>query len=542
MSYLALYRKYRPIDFDSVYGQNDTVTVIKNAIINNKISHAYLFSGPRGTGKTTIAKIIARLVNCENLDNGNACGKCYNCCNFLNSNDIVEIDAASNNGVDEIREIREKVNLVPCNSKYKVYIIDEVHMLTNQAFNALLKTLEEPPKHVIFILATTEPHKIPLTISSRCQKFSFSRISDDNIVERLKFIAKNEKIKVDNDSLYEIARISDGGMRDAINLMDQLAAYNNSVITIDDIYSINGSVSYDDIYKLLIFIKNNEKQNIINYVDNINKNGCDIKKFIEELIVFIKDIIVFINTGNLSNIEIKNDNIKKSADIFDLNELYEFIEYLNNQLNSIVYSTHSQIIFMTVLLKYANKFEYKNQNNNKIISREIISDNNKKNISREINESVKENNSTINIDIRINNAFATASKKILNDFKDKWNLINNYLTDNNYSVVSGLLVDANIVVASDKYVILTSNLESIVDRLNENRIKVEDFLKIILKRELKIVAITEDNWSSKKREYINNIKNGYKYVIKEEFNNKISEESPVDKLIDIIGDDLLDYK
>ena len=258
MSYLALYRKYRPIDFDSVYGQNDTVTVIKNAIINNKISHAYLFSGPRGTGKTTIAKIIARLVNCENLDNGNACGKCYNCCNFLNSNDIVEIDAASNNGVDEIREIREKVNLVPCNSKYKVYIIDEVHMLTNQAFNALLKTLEEPPKHVIFILATTEPHKIPLTISSRCQKFSFSRISDDNIVERLKFIAKNEKIKVDNDSLYEIARISDGGMRDAINLMDQLAAYNNSVITIDDIINPISSPITEKMKSVVFMLKVNK--------------------------------------------------------------------------------------------------------------------------------------------------------------------------------------------------------------------------------------------------------------------------------------------
>ena len=202
MSYLALYRKYRPKNFDDVCGQEEIVTVIKNAIVNNKVSHAYLFSGPRGTGKTTIAKIIGRLVNCENLVDGNPCGKCYNCVNFMNSNDIVEIDAASNNGVDEIRELRDKVNLVPNNAKYKVYIIDEVHMLTNQAFNALLKTLEEPPGHVIFILATTEPHKIPLTIASRCQKFRFSKIDENKIVDRLKFIADQEKVTASLDVFY----------------------------------------------------------------------------------------------------------------------------------------------------------------------------------------------------------------------------------------------------------------------------------------------------------------------------------------------------
>ena len=240
MSYLALYRKYRPVDFDNVYGQEEVVTVIKNAINNNMVSHAYLFCGPRGTGKTTIAKIIARMVNCENLIDGKPCGKCYNCINFLNSNDIVEIDADSNNGVDEIRELRDKINLVPSNAKYKVYIIDEVHMLTTQAFNALLKTLEEPPAHVIFILATTEPHKIPLTIASRCQKFRFTKINSKKIVDRLREIAKLENIAIDEDALYEIARISDGGMRDAINFLDQLVAYDNKVITLDDIYKVNG--------------------------------------------------------------------------------------------------------------------------------------------------------------------------------------------------------------------------------------------------------------------------------------------------------------
>ena len=291
MSYLALYRKYRPVDFNSVYGQEEVVTVLKNAIISGKISHAYLFCGPRGTGKTTIAKIIARLVNCDNLVDGNPCGKCYNCLNYLNSNDIVEIDAASNNGVDEIRELRDKINLVPSNAKYKVYIIDEVHMLTTQAFNALLKTLEEPPSHVIFILATTEPHKIPLTIASRCQKFRFSKIDDAKIVARLSEICKLEDISIDNDSLFEIARLSDGGMRDAINFLDQLVAYSSDDIKIDDVYKVNGSVSYAELFNLLTYIINNDKVKIIEFIDDLNASGKDINKFLEELLIFLKDVI-----------------------------------------------------------------------------------------------------------------------------------------------------------------------------------------------------------------------------------------------------------
>ena len=318
MSYLALYRKYRPVDFDNVYGQDEVVTVIKNAIVNNKLSHAYLFCGPRGTGKTTIAKIIAKMVNCDNLIDNKPCGKCYNCQHFLNSNDIVEIDAASNNGVDEIRELKDKINLVPSNAKYKVYIIDEVHMLTTQAFNALLKTLEEPPAHVIFILATTEPHKIPLTISSRCQKFRFTKINSTKIVDRLKEIAKLENIKIEPDALFEIARISDGGMRDAINFLDQLVSYNSKDITLDDIYKVNGSVSYNDIYLLLKAIYDNNKIEIIDFFDTFNDSGKDINKFSSELIVFLKDIILFKNTKLLSDIDVKNENIKLVDNLYSV--------------------------------------------------------------------------------------------------------------------------------------------------------------------------------------------------------------------------------
>ena len=449
MSYLALYRKYRPIKFNDIYGQEEIVTVLKNAIMRNKVSHAYLFSGPRGTGKTTIAKIIARLVNCENPIDGDACGKCYSCLNFLNSSDIVEIDAASNNGVDEIRELRDKINLVPTSSKYKVYIIDEVHMLTNQAFNALLKTLEEPPSHVIFILATTEPHKIPLTIASRCQKFRFSKISDDKIVDRLKEISKNENISISDDALFEIARISDGGMRDAINMLDQLVAFTNSKITLEDIYAVNGTVSYSNLFDLLKNIKDNDKIKIIEFIDHFDIDGKEINRFVSELIIFVKDIILYKNTGKLSEVVDKNEAIKKIDEIFSDNELYIFIEMLNETQNKMKNSTHSSIILMTSLLKFSdNNYRFvENKNQENIISEEknIVESSVKKDVN---NISQSNNLSDKECEIRINNALALASKDELNSIRNKWKLIDGYIFEEEYSTISGLLKDSIIVVGS----------------------------------------------------------------------------------------------
>ena len=351
MSYLALYRKYRPSNFDELVGQNKIVKVINNAIINGKISHAYLFSGPRGTGKTTTAKIIAKMVNCKNLKNGLPCETCENCVNFNISNDIVEIDAASNNGVEEIRELRDKVNLVPTNSRYKVYIIDEVHMLTTQAFNALLKTLEEPPKHVIFILATTEPYKVPLTVSSRCQKFQFNKIDDEEIVRRLKQISLKEEILIDDDALYEVARLSDGGLRDAINLLDQLTAYKNEIITLDDVYKVNGSVSYKNLYNLLMDIKLGDRKNIIDLVDEFDKTGKNVSKFIEEMLIFLKDVLIYKNSKQKTKIEEKNKKIEEISEKFNDDLIYYMINNLNELLNIIKFGSYPSILLLVNLLK-----------------------------------------------------------------------------------------------------------------------------------------------------------------------------------------------
>lgn len=556
MSYLALYRKYRPVDFNSVYGQEEVVTVLKNAIISGKISHAYLFCGPRGTGKTTIAKIIARLVNCDNLVDGNPCGKCYNCLNYLNSNDIVEIDAASNNGVDEIRELRDKINLVPSNAKYKVYIIDEVHMLTTQAFNALLKTLEEPPSHVIFILATTEPHKIPLTIASRCQKFRFSKIDDEKIVARLSEICKLEDISIDNDSLFEIARLSDGGMRDAINFLDQLVAYSSDDIKIDDVYKVNGSVSYAELFNLLTYIINNGKVKIIEFIDDLNASGKDINKFLEELLIFLKDVILYKNANVLSNIATKNEYVKLIADMYENTDLYKLIESLNIVQNNIKISSHSSIIFMTSILKYSDLNFSDNAELNSNSTSDYSNMDLKSNVQDDDSNLVKEvtkneikNNDKLSLqdeEIRINNALALASKQDLSYFKSKWNGIDDFLDDSDFSVVSGLLKDCNIVVGSKKYIILESNTLSIVDRINSNLEIVEKLFEKLFNYKVYVVAVDSNKWINIKNKYISDLKNGIKYYVKDinsnVNNNGIDNSSSIDDLIDLVGENVIEYK
>ena len=559
MHYLALYRKYRPSSFGEVVGQDKVINVIKNEILNNRISHAYLFSGPRGTGKTTTAKIISKLVNCSGLVNGEACGKCDNCLNFKNSSDIVEIDAASNNGVDEIRELRDKVNLVPTSSKYKVYIIDEVHMLTTQAFNALLKTLEEPPAHAIFILATTEPHKIPLTVASRCQKFQFSKISNDEIVRRLKIIVDNEKIEVSDDILYEISRLSDGGLRDAINMLDQLIAYKDKNITIFDVYNINGSVSYVDLSNFIKNMMDNKVVDIVNFIENVNNEGKSLSKFIEEVIVFLKDVLLYKNANICCDIDAKNDIIKDLSALLDDSVIYNIIYAYNDTLNNMKISSNPLILFVISTLKIVNENFILKEN---AVYKSVVVENKddklnveevkvvSKTVKEEVDESLKKvesENSISNefIDIRINNTFALANKNDLNEIKNNWYKINEFLLDDKYGVNCGILKDTMVVAAGGDYLILTSDFESIVDKVNLKIEELENTLNNIFNKKYNIISLSVDKWEKEKETYIVNIKNGIKYVLKDEikFNkNEKKERTPVDELIDIIGEDLVEIE
>ncbi|MER2256774.1 MAG: DNA polymerase III subunit gamma/tau, partial [Priestia megaterium] len=286
MAYQALYRVYRPQSFNDVVGQQHIIKTLQNALVQEKFSHAYLFSGPRGTGKTTAAKILAKAVNCEKAPIAEPCNECATCRGITDGSisDVIEIDAASNNGVDEIRDIRDKVKYAPSAVRYKVYIIDEVHMLSIGAFNALLKTLEEPPAHVIFILATTEPHKIPLTIISRCQRFDFKRISPEDIVYRMKEVLGSEELEVSEDALYEIAKASEGGMRDALSLLDQSISYSTDKVSLEDVLSITGAVSQSFIVKIVQAIFNKNIVEALDSVESLIKNGKDPARFVEDLI------------------------------------------------------------------------------------------------------------------------------------------------------------------------------------------------------------------------------------------------------------------
>ena len=553
MNYLALYRKYRPNKFEDVFGQDKVIKVIKNEIVNDRISHAYLFCGPRGTGKTTTAKIIAKLVNCINLVDGDACGKCPNCLNYANSSDIIEIDAASNNGVDEIRELIDKVNLVPTSGRFKIYIIDEVHMLTTSAFNALLKTLEEPPSHIIFILATTEPHKIPLTITSRCQKFQFSKISVEEIFKRIKFIAENEKVVVEDDVLMEVARLSDGGLRDAINMLDQLIAYKDKNITLNDVYNINGTVSYNDLYNFIKYMMDNRVSDIINYIEQIDNEGKNITKFVNELIIFLKDILLYKNANILCEIVDKQDKISSLSSLLNDDVIYNIIYSFNDAINDMKLSNNGVIIFTVCVLKVINdNFSGKKANlSKKTVEKEVFTEDNlikkeklpKEDEKKEILKTEKDEKYYCFINTRVNNTFVYANKNELLEIKKAWKKINDYLLESKYGINCGILKDVEVVAAGGNYLILSSSFDSIVEKINTKVKDFEDTLLFVFDKKYKIVCLTSSMWTEEKNKYIKNIKEGKKCSLIDEINeNKEKEKEPVDELIDLIGEEFVEIK
>ena len=503
MAYKVLYRKYRPQNFNELYGQDSIKKILIDSIINNKLSHAYLFSGPRGTGKTSTAKLFAKTINCENPKNGIPCDKCNSCLNYEQSPDIIEIDAASNNGVDEIRELRENAKIMPSLSNYKIYIIDEVHMLSQSAWNAFLKILEEPPHHVIFILATTEIQKIPITILSRCQRFSFQRIDSETIIENLKKISKQEKIKITKDALSYIAELADGGMRDALSLLDQLSKENEE-ITKDLIISTFGLISTNDVEKIFSSLFNSDYNSINDIFNEYKDKGLDSNLLISKLINYIFDLELEVQKGN-----------KKS---FTSEELKAIALELSNCYNK----QDSLTLVKIILFSYIKE----TQKQDEIISREIISDK-KEEIKKEakkekeIPEKTKQKNvekpdniGTL-VSIRINNSFYKASKEEKTKFKKAWEIfIKKEIEKNNVEILS-FIEDANIEVVSETNVLFSQKSSSTAILFNENVKQLESEFKIDSGIDKKFICISDKEWNKEKEKFISNKSKTYEYISEE---------------------------
>lgn len=565
----SLYRKYRPQTFDDVVGQKVIIKSLKNVILKNKISHAYLFTGPRGTGKTSVAKILAKTVNCVNLTDTSPCNKCVSCTqiNQKQTVDVIEIDAASNNGVDEIRELKSKVSLVPTVGKYKIYIIDEVHMLTIGAFNALLKTLEEPPAHIIFILATTEPHKIPETILSRCQKFDFKRIDDKSMDKRLKYICKSEKIDIEDQALEEIIRFSSGGMRDSISLLEQAQVYSDSIIKLDDVHEINGTLPQSQLKELIENIIDKNLVEVFKLLEKYDEQGKNLIKLVEEIILFFKNIVILKNTNsyiaeNISR-EIYNDIITKIS----TEEVFQNISKIYNYLNKMKNYSNPKLVFELLMISLvSNEGEENNnyKNNDSNIERKMTVINNQTNDDNQIlKEPIKKektdiiNNDNIHLTtdtqsvqnqelinkikhIRVNNTFTNASRAILNQIKTDVELSRKYILDANFGKIASLLIDAEITAASDKNIVFVYTRNSMTINFNSNILKIESFIPKIFDKEYNVIALNKDEWSKYRKEYKSKTKK-YTYIdedksIKDFLQDQIKGKVIKDEIHNLFGD------
>ena len=544
--YQALYRKYRPKDFDSVVGQNAIVKTLKNSIINHNFTHAYMFFGPRGTGKTTISKIFARNINCLDPKEGIACGKCDHCKVSFSKDciDIIEIDAASNNGVDEIRELKNKISLVPSELKYKVYIIDEVHMLSIGAFNALLKTLEEPPEHAIFILATTDPQKVPETIVSRCQCFSFKKISVDTIKEKLEYVCKEEKIKIDDEVLKNIAILSDGGLRDALGLLDKLTSYTDKKITMEDFVSINGIISNKQLGEFVSAIMNGDIAKVLSSINDFDNDGKNLFQVITQILNYSRNLMVdyYLNNTKLD---------------YDINKLQSFINTLNESMFDIKKSDNTRIFIEMLILNYMSSNTITNKvTKNVVVEKECVKEEKveKEKMTEPVKEEVKQevveedeefdfskeyedteediplkstNSLVISIpkkilnieeimNARVNNTLALADKKLLKGEQSNFEKLKDFTFDQEIGYIVCALLDSKLRAVSENNMIISFEYDSNVLQNIQIIDKITDVYNKITNSNKEVAIISDKEWDKVKSDYIKNLKDGVKYEVKDE--------------------------
>ncbi|ARI75485.1 DNA polymerase III subunit gamma/tau [Halobacillus mangrovi] len=568
MSYQALYRVWRPKNFEDVVGQTHITRTLQNAIEQDKFSHAYLFSGPRGTGKTSAAKIFAKAVNCERSPVKEPCNECAACLGIQDGSisDVIEIDAASNNGVEQIREIRDKVKYAPSAVPYKVYIIDEVHMLSMGAFNALLKTLEEPPRHVIFILATTEPHKIPLTIISRCQRFDFKRISQKAMVDRMESITSAEEITIAREALEIVALTAEGGMRDALSLLDQAISYSEEEVTVEDVLAVTGSVSQGKLAEVVRALYEQEVKAALEAVDDLIQQGKDPGRFVFDLIYYLRDILLFQSAPDLEhNLEraIPDDTFRMLAEQLTAQWIQQAIRELNQCQQEMKWTTSPKVFIEIALLNMVEvkpasvlkpaESEALNQLSKKIteLERELTSlkqngvEQQTAKPSKPKRTPAKSGRKGYNVPYeRIRQVLNEASKEEIKTVQGHWADFMEALKRNN-APAHATLLNSKPRAASSKALVLAFRYDIHCSLAMEHQSTIEPLLTEFIGKPLTIIPIPEPNWQEVREEYVRKQKSSPDDS-DEETSDDTSSEGNDDPLVSearkLVGDDLIEIQ